>query len=277
MKRITVLISAVALLSLAFAGPTLAAAPGNDAAGSPTVIGSLPFADSLDTTEATPDPSDPDCFGSGSSASVWYAFTTGADPVTLLADTAGSDYATAITVMAGSPTGDGIVACSFGGAQFLAEPTTTYYLMVAACGNFGGVGIEAVGCDPDATGGSLVFSLNLAPPPPEVHLTVNPAGTFDKGTGSATISGTALCTGEVLYTEIYVQLTQAVGRFSVIGAGGLSPEAFVCDGTLQPWHVEVFGITGKFKGGRASAAAFAYACGEFECGYDEVVGSVRLR
>jgi hypothetical protein len=110
-----------------------------------------------------------------------------------------------------------------------------------------------------------------------VELTVDPVGTFSKVTGSATISGTALCTGGAFYTEIYLQLTQAVGRFSVIGSGGLSPEAFACDGTVQAWSVDVVGITGKFKGGRAAAAAVAYACGEFDCGYDEVLQSVRLR
>ena len=275
MKRIAALISAVALFSLAFAGPTLAAAPSNDDAGSPTVIASLPFADSLDTSEATSDPSDPDCFGSGSSASVWYAFTTGADPVTLLADTSGSDYETAITVMAGSPTGDGIVACGFGGAQFPAEPTTTYYFMVAACFS-GGVGPAAVGCDPSATGGSLVFSLDAGPPPPSVELSVDPVGHFNRVTGSATITGSVICTGEALYTEIDVDLRQAVGRFTVVGFGLVS-DGFVCDGTAQPWSVEVFGYTGQFKGGRAASLTVAYACGEFGCGDDEVDQSVRLR
>jgi hypothetical protein len=276
MKRIAALISAVALFSLAFAGPTLAAAPGNDDAGAPTVIGSLPFTDSLDTTEATADPDDPECFGAGTNASVWYAFTTGPDPVTLLVDTAGSDYATTITVLTSSPAGE-VVACGIEVAQFPAEPSTTYSFMVAACFNYGGVGIEAIGCDPDATGGSLVFSLDEAPPPPEVHLSVNPTGSFDKATGTATIGGSVLCTGDAFYTQLDLQLTQTVGRFSVLGYGYLYPDAFACDGTLQPWTIEVFGITGKFKGGQAAAAASAYACGEFECGYDEVVRSVRLR
>jgi hypothetical protein len=275
MKRIAALISAVALFSLAVAGPTLAAAPSNDDAGSPSLIATLPFIDSLDTSEATSDPSDPDCFGSGSSASVWYAFTTGTDPVTLLADTSASDYVTAITVMAGSPTGDGIVACGFDGAQFPAEPTTTYYFMIAACAS-GGVGLAAVGCDPSATGGSLVFSLDAAPPPPSVELSVDPVGHFNKVTGSATITGSVICTGEAFYTEIDVELRQAVGRFTVVGFGYVS-DAFVCDGTAQPWSVEVFGYSGQFKGGRAASVTVAYACGEFECGYDEVDQSVRLR
>jgi hypothetical protein len=276
MKRLAVLISLVALFSLAVAAPAAAAAPSNDDAGSPTVIGGLPFTDSVNTTEATADADDPGCFGPGTNASVWYAYTNGADPVTLLADTTGSDYTTTITVLTSSPAGE-IVACGIDGAQFPAEPNTTYTFMVAACFNFAGPAPAAIGCDPDATGGSLVFSLNAAPPPPEVELTVNPLGTFSKVTGSATVTGTVLCTGDAFYTEIYLQLTQTVGRFSIIGSGYLSPEAFACDGTVQTWSVDVVGITGQFKGGRAAAAVVAYACGEFDCGYDEVLQSVRLR
>jgi hypothetical protein len=278
MKRLTVLISTLALCSLAFAAPVLAAAPGNDDASAPTVIGGLPYTQDppLDTTEATADPDDPDCFG-GTTASVWYAFTTGADPVTLLADTAGSDYGATITVVSGSPTGE-IVACGFGGAQFPAEPNTAYYFMVAACFSFGGeIGLAAVGCDPEATGGSLAFSLNQAPPPPDVDLTVDPIGRFDRATGFATIAGTVLCTGDAAYTEIYLQLTQAVGRFTVLGSGDLYPDAFACDGTVHVWNAEVVGITGQFKGGRAAVEAYAAACGEFDCGFDEVQQSIRLR
>jgi len=278
MKRLGVLISLVALSSLAFAAPALAVAPSNDGAGSATLISSLPFTDGpYDTTGATADASDPDCFGSGTNASVWYTFTTGADPITLLADTAGSDYTPQIVVVAGSPTG-AIVACGVGSAQVFADPTTTYYFMVAACFNVsGGVAPAAVGCDPSATGGSLVFSLDVAPPPPTVDLTVNPTGRFNKVTGSATLSGTVICTGEAFTTEIDVQLKQTVGRFSILGAGSQYPDAFVCDGTAQPWSVEVFGFTGLFKGGRAAADVFASACGAFDCGFDEVQSIVKLR
>jgi hypothetical protein len=278
MKRLTVLISILALSSLAFAAPVLAAAPGNDDASAPTVIGGLPYTQDppLDTTEATADSDDPDCFG-GTNASVWYAFTTGADPVTMLADTFGSDYETTITVVSGSPAGE-IVACGFSGVQFPAEASTAYYFMIAACLNISGeIGIAAIGCDPAATGGSLVFSLNEAPPPPQVELAVNPVGGFNRITGSATISGTVLCVGDAAYTEIYVELTQTVGRFTILGAADLYPDAFVCDGTPHVWSAEVFGITGQFKGGRAAAAVYAVACGEFDCGFDEVQQSVRLR
>jgi len=251
--------------------------PTNDDASSPTVIGSLPFTDGpYDTTEATADSEDPDCFGSGSNASVWYAFTTGADPITLLADTVGSNYETQIAVMTGSPTGD-IVMCGFGGLTvFPAEPNTTYYLMVAACFNVDGVGVAAIGCDPDATGGELVFSLNEGPPPPEVDITVNPVGHFDKFSGSATISGTVTCTGQAEFTGIRVQLTQTVGRFTIAGLGFLEP-GFICDGTTQAWSVEVIGSSGQFKGGRAASVTEAFACNEFICDFDSEERFVKLR
>jgi hypothetical protein len=274
MKRLVVIISVVALSSLAFAAPALAAPPGNDDAGSASLITTLPFTDSLNTADATADPSDPDCLG-GTNASVWYTFTTGADPITLRADTTGSDYATQVVVVTPSAAG-GIVTCGPDFAQFTADPNTTYYFMVAACFNFAVVRPAAVGCDANATGGSLVFSLGEAPPPPTVALTVSRNGTFNKVTGSATISGTVVCTGEAFDTEIDVQLKQTVGRFSVLGAGSLYPDAFVCDGTAQPWSVEVFGFTGLFKGGRAAADVFAAACGAFDCGFDEVQASVKL-
>jgi hypothetical protein len=41
--------------------------------------------------------------------------------------------------------------------------------------------------------------------------------------------------------------------------------------------MKVLGITGQFKGGRAAVAAYGAACGERDCGFDEVQGSVRLR
>jgi hypothetical protein len=206
-------------------------------------------------------------------ASVWYAFTTGADPSTLIADTAASDYQTTITVMTGSPAGP-IVFCGFGFAAFPAEPNTTYYFMVAACRN--GVALAAVGCDPSATGGSLVFSLDEGPPPPEVDVTVNPVGQFNKVTGSATISGMVTCTGEGEFGSIQVQLTQTVGRFTITGFG-FSEAGFVCDGTTQLWSAEVFGFSGLFKGGRAASVTDAVACGEFACGFDSEQRIVRLR
>ena len=275
MKRLAVLISVVALASFTFATPVLAAPPGNDDASTPTGIPSLPYVDSEDTSEATANLADPDCIGTGTNASVWYAFTTGGEPMNLLADTDGSDYGTQIVVVAGSPTGE-IVGCGISVAGFSADPSTTYYIMVAACFNFGGVGPAAIGCDPSATGGSLIFNLDVAPPPPTLELTVDPSGHFNKHTGSATITGTFACT-DASFVVVDVQLTQTVGRFRVSGFGEVFFDAPLCDGSAQPWSVEVLGASGLFKGGRAAAVAFGNACGAFECAFDEVSQKVMLR
>jgi len=63
-------------LAIAFAGvtPALAAPPSNDDFGSATVIGSLPFNDSVDNTEATNETDEP-IFCSSSPQTVWYSFT----------------------------------------------------------------------------------------------------------------------------------------------------------------------------------------------------------
>ena len=58
MKRIAMLVGLTAILNLALISPVLAAAPTNDTYTGRTVIGSLPFTDTVDTTEATTDADD---------------------------------------------------------------------------------------------------------------------------------------------------------------------------------------------------------------------------
>lgn len=276
MKRLAVVISIVALTSLTFAAPALAAPPSNDDIGSPTVVGALPYSDGpYDTTEATTGATDPDdCFGSPDASTVWYSFT----PTTAGwygADTFGSDYDT--TLYVGTPNGSGgidVIDCNDDAGDSLqsavrweASVGTTYLLGVGTCCGGGVVG-EAGG------GGMLIFNVDVASPPPTVDVTVDSVGHFNRG-GSATISGTVTCSGDVEFSFIDVQLTQTVGRFSIDGFG--STEDFACDGTTQPWSVEVFGFTGQFKGGRAVAFTFAVACDAISCSEDFEETMVRLR
>lgn len=272
MKRLTVLISLIGLFSLAFAAPVLAAAPSNDTyAGRVDVTGSLPFGDSLDTTEATTDADDVEandldfCGAPATDASVWYELTAAADS-SILVDVSGSTYSAGVIVATGSPGSFSFVTCGPGAVAFFASSGETYAIL-AFDDQLDGAG----------NGGTLNITIDVAPPPPTVDITVNPIGQFNKLTGSATISGTLSCTGEAFFTEIDVQLTQNVGRFTISGFGGIFSEGPVCDGTAQPWSVEVFGQTGKFKGGRAVAVTFAFACGSFDCGFDEETTKVMLR
>jgi hypothetical protein len=275
MKRFLVLISVVALWSLAFAPSALADAPGNDTYAGRSLVGSLSFSDSVDTTEATTDADDDemnaDCQFASVEASVWYEFTAPADE-SIMIETSGSSYVAGVIVAIGSPGSFSTVACgaSGGGIQlaaiggpliFPASSGETYTILA--------VDLEGLG------GGTLEITIDVAPPAPTIDVTVDPTGTFNKQTGSATISGTVTCTGDVQFAFIEVQLTQSVGRFTISGFG--SAEGFACDGTAQPWSAEVFGQSGLFKGGRATALTFAVACDSLQCGFDEDQTVVRLR
>ena len=114
----------------------------------------------------------------------------------------------------------------------------------------------------DGTGGTLEISVDEAPPPPEISLTVDPTGQKTKS-GSAIVSGTVTCTGESIdFTFIDVELQQRVGRLLISGFGSID---FPCDGDTHAWSVEVFGNNGLFKGGHAAALTFAVACNPFFC------------
>jgi len=137
------------------------AQPANDDCATPTVITALPFADMLDTTNATTAASDPvqSCSGDGpsqNSKSVWYSFTPASDGM-LTAFTAGSSYDTVLTVYTSScgevPTE---VACNDDDksgstnaqAAFAVTAGTTYLIEVTAFQGSGGgtlaFGLETV-------------------------------------------------------------------------------------------------------------------------------------
>ncbi len=133
-------------LTLSVAGftPALAAAPGNDNFDFATAIGTLPFSDSLDITEATTELGEPGCF---TSQTAWYSFTPTANAVVTV-DTQGSDFSdTTLDVYQSIGSGIGnlnLLNCaSFGGSYtFNAQVGTTYYLQAGKY--FGGVGTVRV-------------------------------------------------------------------------------------------------------------------------------------
>jgi hypothetical protein len=135
--------------------------------------------------------------------------------------------------------------------------------------------ILAFDFDGVGNGGTLDIKVDAAPPPtpPEIDLTVNPTGSFDSRTGSATIRGTVTCTGGE-GKGIDVQLSQTVGRFKITAQGGTE---FACDGTTRPWELELSSTNGKFAGGKAAVRANAVACNEFGCPGASVERVVTLR
>jgi Family of unknown function (DUF6299) len=266
MKRVAVLSSVLLLISFVFAAPVLAVVPSNDTYAGRTTIAGLPFSDTVDTTEATTDADDVElneqCGAPATDASVWYEFTASIEQAVLV-DVTASDYSAGALVAVGSPGDWEVLNCGPGGTAFFSVPGETY-IILAFDDQEDGVG----------SGGTLVISVDEAPPPPEIDVTVDRTGTFDPQTGSATISGTVTCSSDAEFAFVDVELRQSVGRFVISGFGGI--EVF-CDGTTQSWSVEILGSNGLFKGGRAVAVTFAVACGVFDCGEDFEEATVFLR
>jgi PKD repeat protein len=136
------------------AAPSALAQPANDAFANATAIdaSSLPFTDTVDTTEATTEADEPPsgCFYSG--GTVWYSFTPTSNGV-FRVDTSASNYSNAINVYSGSSLPAlSFVACGYWFEQptFRATAGTTYYVQVG--GYF--------------ESGTLQLTLSQVPPPP---------------------------------------------------------------------------------------------------------------
>ena len=263
MKRMAFPSSAVLLFTLVFASPVLAAAPSNDTYGGATVIGARPYADTLDTTEATTDADDAElnatCGAPALDASVWYSFTPTADR-TVIVDVSTSDYPAGVLVGIGSPGSLSTVACGPGGTSFFASSGETYSILVIDDQS-----------DGSGNGGTLELSVTELPPPPEIDIAVDPVGTFNAQTGGANITGTVTCTAGAS-ASVQAVVRQAVGRFTITGSGFTQ---LICDGTSQAWSAEIFADNGQFKGGKAMTVVFGAAC-EFECGVDTEEATIRL-
>jgi hypothetical protein len=268
MIRMKLLIGLLTISALMFgATPALAAAPPNDTIAGATVIAVLPFSDMVDTTEATTDADElaagQPCLDIGAPAiekAVWFKYTATAD-VSLLVNTTASSYSNGIASYIGAPSAAAFTGCAPGQLSVAVPAGQTAYLMV-----FG----DTVG----SPGGTLRISVQEAPPPPEISLTVDPSGTFDPATGSATVSGTATCTGIADFANLSGTVTQTVGRFTV---SGFFFAPLACDGATHSWTATTMQGNGKFAGGPATVQVFAFACNVSGCGQASATQQLRLR
>ena len=250
------------------AGTALAAAPGNDTYGGRTVIGAIPFTDSLDTTEATTDSDDTDinanCGAPATDASVWYETTATADGG-LAVDVSKSTYSAGAIVATGSPGNWNLVTCGPGAVAWMATAGTTYTVLVYDAQSDGG-----------GNGGTLNLTLEVVAPP-TVDITVNPVATFNPRTGAATVSGTWTCPGTPGGGRVTITLTQQAGPLIVSGYG-FSGRRDLCDSTPRPWSVEIVSTDGsRFTGGKATTSMNAFVCGSVGCGFSSGEGTVLLR
>jgi hypothetical protein len=145
-------IAAIAMTALLIPATAGASPPLNDDFANATVVPSLPFSDSVITTDATTEAGEPGggCFYSGQT--VWYAFTPASDG-TFRVDTSASNYTNVINIYSGSSLNTlSFAGCgySFQSPTFHASGGTSYYIQVGD--NYSG-------------GGQLGLNVSQVPPP----------------------------------------------------------------------------------------------------------------
>lgn len=219
------------------AAPVAAQAPPNDDFADATVISSLPFLDTLDTTAATTEPVDFEALAACGvsvpiAASVWYALTPSTDRVVSV-DTFGSTYTSGVAVVTGSPGNLSAVTCFSVIGRFTPVPGQTYYIGVS---------------DISGSGGG---TLNVSVTAPELTGTVDKLGRIDPITGEVTLTGTITCTAN-LSGDVLATLTQRRGQTAVRGSGATT---LICNGREQSWSITLQPTAGSFKNGRATVAA----------------------
>jgi hypothetical protein len=114
------------------------------------------------------------CGAPATNASVWFVYTAPADG-TVVVDVSQSDYSSGVIIATGTPANLTFQSC---GPHNVANDVTAgqpLYIMAFS---------DQVG----SNGGTLQITIDNAPPPPDVTVTVNPKGKVDH-TGTATITG----------------------------------------------------------------------------------------
>lgn len=244
----------------------LAAAPGNDTYDGRTVIGSVPFSVSVDTTEATTDAEDLElnatCGAPALDASVWFEVTAAADGA-LLADVSSSSYTAGVLVATGGPGSRNIVACGPDTVGWSTVAGETYTLLAIDDQYDGG-----------GNGGTLNLTVEEAPPTPIIDVTTDPVASFNPRTGTATVTGTVACDNPGDFAVVIIDMEQRVGRGSVFGSGD---QEVPCDGARHKFSVLVQPFNGSFAGGKAATISIGFACGSFDCSVDYKEFTVMLK
>jgi hypothetical protein len=259
-RRLGVVVAVIAGL-LVLPTSALAAAPANDDITAATVISALPFADTVDTSEATAAAGDLDCSGLEDTHTVWYVITPTTDMLLGLRTEPQFAAEVSTSVASGSPGSLSFLQCSFAPTQPLAAKAgTTYYIQLASAGT-----------DP---GGLISFSV-VQVDPVTVTLNLDKTGRIDGGL--ITVSGTLQCSRQLPPgSEVAVQGTLTQRSAS----GWLIPfhSAVGCPTTPLQWQTTVQVLAGTFVPGKATLTATAFACDAFTCAPNDTESArIRLR
>ena len=247
MRSLIMRLAVFALLLSIFAGfapSALAAAPSNDTLAGAKLV-TLPFSETIDTSEATTDDDDrqllKSCPAPATDASVWYTIV--GDGTKLDVEVTDSTYSAGVIVATLSHGKLETLTCADGVVSFDAQAGTQYYVL-AFDDQFDGGG----------NGGSLTITISLSRYP-DIHFSVDSYGKLDPSSGSATIAGSYTCTAGASF-EIFVDATQKQGQSTVVGEGEFQGE---CDGTAQRWTAVVVPESGKFTDAKLDTTSFGVA------------------
>lgn len=204
--------------------------PANDDFGSATVVGSLPFQDTVNTVEATMEPGEPTppcTFGFGEKT-VWYSFTPGSDTFVSV-DTLGTDFDSVLAVWTG-PSVDALepVACNDDGLSlsaqvaFLARAGTTYRVQVAGF---------------DGAGGSLLIRMR------EIDAGLIEGTVTEEGTGTP-IEGICVEAVDRDLFAVQTAVTRSDGTYEIVVRSGSYLVLFIdlCDRSddwIAEWYEDV--------------------------------------
>jgi hypothetical protein len=239
--------AALALTTGAFVATAGAAnPPPNDKIGGATVVSSLPFTDTVDTTAATTDATDAQanqsCGAPVTNNSVWYKFTTGSTASTLSVDTTGSDFSSGVLIAKGTPGSLTTQACGPVSTLAALSPRTTYYILAF---------------DDSGAGGTLHIAMHGPGPRPKNDMgsraTVVPALPFSDTldttgatTGPNDTQANQTCGAPVTNNSVWYKFT-----------AGPSDANFFVDGSSSDYAVGILVATGS------PGALTTVSCGPF--------------
>lgn len=213
--------------------------PSNDAKVDAIVIDELPFEVDIDMALATPEAESAFYCFQGDTPTVWYRYEPTVDEV-LDADVSGGSGEARAVFFFNEGEGESVGGCTADSSegQILAHAGTVYYVALGA---------------PSWVEQPVGLTITSTPAP-TIEVTVNPDGTVEKVSGTAIISGTAVCssTGEA---AIGLSLRQRVGRLTLIT--GTSSSGFACGPTASPWTVRVPGDGKPFGVGSVAVQFWA--------------------
>jgi hypothetical protein len=260
-----VAVTTLGLVTFAVA-PAYAAAPTNDTIQNATQITTVPFTDTVDTTDATTDAVETslnsNCGAPTVEHGVWY-HATATQSGSFTVDSSQSSYGTGIMVVAGPASAPTLLTC---GPNSVTGPLTAgqdVFLLVFGDGSTA------------ATSGTMILTVQAAAPPPTVDMTIDSRGSFGRD-GSASISGTLTCTGSrVTFAGMLGQVQQRAGRL-LISSSFQEQIDPVCDGAPHNWVATAPAGNGLFKGGKATVNIQAEVCNGSGCGSTSASASVKL-